>query len=290
MIIDVNVDITQHLSALKKAGVTDIIGYLNPHGQTSKVVTPARAKAIAAAGMTLALVSEGWGDFQHGDISAAAGKRDAEHALAALPTLGASPTAAVYFAVDTDASTGQIQSLVVPYFKAIKAAFAGSKYRIGAYASGAVCNACLALGLIDFSWITQSNGFLGTKEFLASGRWTLHQQMPAKVAGIDCDPDVANTGVTDWGQFVPFALVPAANTVELSPAGYPVASAKNVADARLTAATGAMHNLLANGIAKFVPDWPSWLKVDIPAAALEHMAPALAQAALNAADGAAKEK
>lgn len=284
MIIDLAIDATPHLPALAKAGVTGIIGYLNPHGTTGKVVTPQRAKAIAAAGMSLALVSEGWGDFAHGDISAAAGRRDAEHALASLPLLGAPKNSCVYFAVDTDASTSQIISLVVPYFKAAFEVLANAGYRVGAYGSGAVCNAALAAQVCDLAWLAAPTGWLGSREFLAGKKWTLHQGLPMTLAGIDCDPDVANG--EDWGQFVPFAQGPqAANKTVVTqataatPAPNPVLS---LYDRQLDASTTAIHAILANGIHNFVAAWPSWAQFAIPPSLLGFIAPALGKAALDA--------
>ena len=247
MIIDVNVDVTSHLGALAKAGVTDVIGYLNPHGTTSKVITPQRAKAIAAAGMTLALVSEGWGDFAHGDISAAKGKTDAEHALATLPTLGAPDGSAVYFAVDTDASSTQIAKLVLPYFAAIRAVFGGntapngyrtaSKFRVGVYASGAVCNSALVADLVDLTWLAAPTGWLGSKEFLLGKKWVLHQGLPTKIAGVDCDPNTSNG--SDWGQFVPFG---AAQNIAAAQAQ--VALSVISSDKQLATVTDAIHAMV----------------------------------------------
>jgi len=290
VIIDVNEDVTKHLPALSAAGVVTVIGYLNPHGTTGKVITPQRARAIAAAGMTLGLVSEGWGDFAHGEISAAAGKRDAEHALAALPALGAPTGAAVYFAVDTDASMNQVNGLVVPYFRAIQAAFAGSGYRTGAYGSGAICEAVLANRLVDFTWLSCSLGWLGSKEFLASNKWSLRQHVPSKVVGIDCDVDEAHG---DFGAFVPFgqpaqgaAVVAAAPQVAASaPQPMPTAAAAPAPATPLQAASNAISNVLLNGIHKYAVNWPSWLQIIIPTGAIEHIAPVLAKAALDAAAG-----
>jgi hypothetical protein len=285
MIIDVNIDVTVHLDALKRAGVTGIIGYLNPHGTTSKVITPARAKAIASAGMTLALVSEGWGDFQHGDISAATGKRDAENALKVLPMLGARAGACVYFAVDTDATMGQISTLVVPYFRSIKAVFASSGYRVGVYASGAVCEAALAAGAADLAWLAAPTGWLGSREFFTSGKWVLHQHVPSKVAGIDCD---VNDASGDYGEFVPFtpsAQDEAKQTIEAEEAAGATPSAAPPAtlyERQLDAASGAIRAMLSNGIHNYVANWPSWLQLIIPSEAIGHIAPALAKAALEA--------
>lgn len=295
MIIDLAVDATPHLAAFKKAGVTDVIGYLNPHGATGKVITPARAKAIAQAGMSLAIVSEGWGDFAHGDISAAAGKRDAEHALAAMPLLGAPDGACVYFAVDTDASTNQIIHLVMPYFQAIRATFGGQeapngmrtarKYRVGVYASGAVCNAALAADFADLAWLAAPTGWLGSREFAATKKWVLHQGLPTHVAGVDCDPNTANGD--DWGQFVPFgeslvhAPMPSAqvpSVVKPAPAPNPVLS---LYDRQLDASSTAIGAILANGIHKIAGDLAA-IGLVIPSGATLPMSNMLGKAALDA--------
>src|SRR5579863_8465785 len=114
-IIDTNHDVTPHLPALKAAGVKSVIRYLSPiNPKGEKCIKPAEAKAIAAAGLRLALVCEGWGDFAHGGISAGAGQRDGEWCAQYAPTVGASAAACIYFAVDTDASPAQINKLVLP--------------------------------------------------------------------------------------------------------------------------------------------------------------------------------
>jgi hypothetical protein len=284
-IIDVNVDVTQHLSALAKAGVTDIIGYLNPHGTTSKVITPARAKAIASHQMSLALVSEGWGDFAHGDISAAKGVTDAQHAKNALAALGAPDNVCIYFAVDTDASSSQIMSLVIPYFKSIHA-FASGEFRVGVYGSGAVCNACLAANVVDLAWLAAPTGWLGSKEFLASKKWVLHQGLPTHIAGVDCDPNMANG--TDWGQFIPFSGVeieaPSAQSIseaQAQTAASVQAPSAPLYDRQLSAANGAINAMLANGIHKLSDDLAA-LGLNIPSGATGSMSALLAKAALDA--------
>jgi len=206
-VIDCNVDPTPHLELLKAAGVTGIFQYLNPLGVNAKACTPERARAIAASGLRLGLVSEGWGDFAHGGISAAAGERDGEHALAQAPLLGAPDGAAVYFAVDCDASARETSKLVLPYFAAIKKVLAG-KFRVGVYGSGLVCSTVLDARLADLAWLSASRGWQGSREFLASGKWALAQQLPKRIATFEFDPDDARG---DCGDFVPFAAVEAAS-------------------------------------------------------------------------------
>lgn len=204
-ILDTNVDTTAHLKTLKLAGVKTIIRYLSPiYPAGEKCVKAPEAHAIAAAGMRLGLVNEGWGDFAHGGISAGAGERDGEWCAKYAPTIGVPDGACVFFAVDTDASAAQIQKLVIPYFGSIDASFRSlaPKLRVGVYGSGNVCAAVTAQNLAGLSWLSCSLGWGGSRAFLASGKWALRQHVPATVAGLDCDLDDANG---DIGDFVPFA-------------------------------------------------------------------------------------
>lgn len=200
-VIDVAEDVTAHLAELKRAGVETIFGYLNPLGATSaKAITPLRARAIRDAGLRLGLVSEGWGDFAHRGISAGAGQRDAVHALRVAPTLGVTDSAVIYFAVDTDATWGQIISLVVPYFASLKKA--APECRIGVYGSGAVCETILQQQLAEKAWLAGSSGWLRSREFAVTDKWALKQHVPGKIGTVHCDANEANGEI---GDFVPFS-------------------------------------------------------------------------------------
>jgi Domain of unknown function (DUF1906) len=204
-IIDTTEDVSSAASTLHALGVRTIMGYLNPLGQSGKVVTPTRAKALAAAGLRLGLVSEGWGDFAHGAISATRGASDAVSALRNAPLLGAPYGSIIYFAVDTDANNVQIMTLVVPYLRAIEQTFAGV-YSSGVYGSGAVCEAALDAGLVKATWLAQSMGWLRSREFALTRKWTLMQGMPMMLDGISCDGNTLGTGAV-LGDFVPFEKV-----------------------------------------------------------------------------------
>jgi hypothetical protein len=203
-IIDTNHDTSRRLDRLKAAGVETIIRYLspiNPAGE--KCIKAAEARMIAAAGLKLGLVCEGWGDFAHGGISAGSGERDAQWCFDYLPTIGAVPNACLYFAVDVDANPPQIAKLVIPYFQSIYAVFTDDNpYRVGVYGSGAVCQAVTDAGLCDLTWLSCSMGWDESRDYLASKKWAIRQHVPQVIAGIDTDPDDANG---DIGDFTPFA-------------------------------------------------------------------------------------
>ncbi len=190
LIIDVAEDVTAKLGALKASGIRTIFGYLssiNPNG--GKCLTPSRVRAIAAAGMRVGLVHEGWGGVGGKGISAADGTRDGRYCRVRARVLGAPKGACVYFACDQDFTLQQIRTLVLPYFAAIRAAFADRFYRVGVYGSGAVCSAVIAAGAADLSWLAQSRGWLGYSAWLAKANLV---QGPAEIlTGLDVDTDAA---------------------------------------------------------------------------------------------------
>ncbi len=271
-IIDTNHDTTRHLPTLKGASVKTIIRYLspiNPAGE--KCVKVSEARAIAAAGLRLGLVCEGWGDFAHGGISAGAGERDGEWCARYAPQVGVPENACIYFAVDVDASAGQIRKLVIPYFAAVAATFKqfAPKLRVGVYGSGAVCDAVVAVKLADVAWLSCSIGWAGSRDFLASNKWALRQHLPLPIAGIDSDPDDANG---DFGDFVPFANNVIAQYSE-----------------KMGVATQAEYTVAANAIVKIInadidADVPGWARGMIPGDMAPKLAGACAKAGIDAVD------
>lgn len=213
-VIDTNHITTPKLGALKAAGVRTIIRYINPiNTKDEKTVKAAEARAIAAAGMKLGLVCEGWGGtgpqgLGH-SISADAGQRDAMVCRTYAPTIGAPAGACIYFAVDTDVSNDQVQRYVIPYFQQIWRILkdqnrAGPVYRVGVYGPGVVCKIVKASALCDLTWLSNAMGWNGSRPYRDSNEWDLLQALPKDIAGIDTDPDtIGRSG--DIGDFVPFA-------------------------------------------------------------------------------------
>lgn len=281
LIIDTAEDITAKLPAIKAAGVQTVYGYLssiNPTG--AKCVTPARARAIAAAGLRLGLVHEGWGGVGGRGISAIDGVRDGNYCKKAAATLGAPKGACVYFACDTDFSSAQVNSMVLPYFEAIREAFEGSGYRVGVYGSGAVCAAVIGAKFADLSWEAQSRGWTGYSAWLNNAAMT--QGPETHLDGIDIDTDAAPG---DIGDFVPFAEPLAAAAPP--PAALPVGATAE--DYQIGAA--ALEKLVIADVAADIDQQvPSMFRGMIPANMAQQVAQQLgppgAKAVIDAVDAA----
>lgn len=203
-IIDTPANVTRYLPHLD--GTHTIIRYITrgaPGG--SKHIKLPEVRAIKAAGKKLAIVHETWGDFEHagrGGISKRDGELDGSYSRQIMPKLGAPAGACVYFAVDVEASAAQIKNNVLPYFRAVREAFADGEYTVGIYGPGAVCQAVQDEGLADYFWLANAKGWKGYNAFKPSA--SIVQRLPTHIAGgLDVDPNDAQ--VDEWGQFTPFA-------------------------------------------------------------------------------------
>jgi len=197
LIIDLAVDPTPRLAALRSANVGTIFSYLssiNPTG--AKCWTPQRVRAVADAGMRVGLVHEGWGGVGGKGISTPDGSRDGKYCRERATELGAPKGSCVYFACDTDFVPSQITALVLPYFKQIRSEFADGYYRVGIYGSGAVCSAAKSAGFVDLTWLAQSRGWSGYVSWLPKA--DMVQGKVTKLAGLDVDTDKAQGDIGDY--------------------------------------------------------------------------------------------
>jgi len=198
--LDACVDMTPAHGQLKALGFDTIKRY----GAAApwKCIKVAEAKSMQAHGLKLTLIYE----VSAKDIllGAAEGTKAGQHAVAFAPTVGLPPGigAAIYPTADFDLQRSQLMT-ALSYLRAFAAACPG--YDLGFYANGIGNDAAFEAGIIKYRWITQSMGFAGSKESLAAGRFEIAQRLPAKVCGLDVDPDSLRVAGADIGARVPFA-------------------------------------------------------------------------------------
>jgi len=206
MIIDTNHRTTTKLSGLAANGVTAIIRYYARFTQQrEKRLIRSEAEAILNAGMSIAVVHQAAGD-QAAAFSHDSGIADATYARNyGAKVIGQPDGSAIYFAVDFDADQPEVNNRIVPYFRAVRSVLQSSdllpKYKVGVYGDGVTLKTLLDGGLVEFTWISQSLGFPGTRQFKSSNRWTLFQHLPSTIDGLDLDVDDLNPAFTDFGAF-----------------------------------------------------------------------------------------
>jgi hypothetical protein len=201
---DTTQDTTSKVSDIKAANYDFVARYLSQSHW--KVINPSEANAIAAAGLGLVLVYED-GPTTSSYFSFGRGQADATRAAQQATLVGAPAGSAIYFAVDYDASPGDIGGVITQYFNGVAdalksfAAANGTSYSVGIYGSGASCNGIAGGGLAQYGWLAQSHGWSGYDSYNA---WSIRQGMPAVIVGISVDPDDA---IGDYGVISPPASV-----------------------------------------------------------------------------------
>lgn len=199
--VDAAVNLATQATCLKTNGFDFAIRYYNIKNSKQlpeKRLTLPEAQALVRAGLQIGAVFEegiSQSSFNHATGLAHAG---VAHDLA-TNKIGQPAGGAIYFAVDFDATPAEVATGIKPYFEGIRDGLAAAgggtaRYSVGVYGSGLACSSLLDSGLATFTWLSQSTGFPGSKQFAKDKLYNLIQFLPKSVCGIDLDPDETNPG------------------------------------------------------------------------------------------------
>jgi hypothetical protein len=166
---------------LLQAGKAFVVRYHASHTlQPQKRLTPREAAQLARAGLDIVTVYQDRAN-QPEDFSLARGEQDGRAAFTFASQVGQPPGSAVYFAVDADMSTAQVNDAVLPYFQGVRAGLAAmasltggsTGFRVGVYGSGRVCQRVKENhALAELSWLAQSTGWADSKTYAT---WDMQQ-------------------------------------------------------------------------------------------------------------------
>lgn len=210
------VDISEMITArfakkMKEVGVSVVARYYDYSNETlpGKRLRPEEIKFLSDQGLKMLVV------FQHNNNKAATfkdwknrGPGDAAEALKLAGSFSQQANSAIYFGVDGDfvgQGSGFLSNEVKNYFDEVKSTFnkAKTNYAIGVYGSGAACDMLRSEKLVQYCWISQSRGFVGTADSLKAGRYDIEQYLPGRCGGKSMDFNRFKPGTTDIGQFAP---------------------------------------------------------------------------------------
>lgn len=197
-VIDTNSNCTDKTDVLRAKGVTAVGRYYRiVHPEWA--LTKAEAQKLSAAGQKLFTVYE---DTGHNlTLTAAQGKADGQNALEQATEVGQPAGTPIYFALE-GLPNGYVESdlpAIRKYFNGVQQAI-GSKYELGVYSNGLVCETLLDEGICGYTWLSASKAFAGTRDFYRSGRWNLAQMTPLDQNWNGLSVDV-NEAKADFGAF-----------------------------------------------------------------------------------------
>ena len=124
-------------------------------------------------------------------FNASEGEKDAIVALSLAKERNQTAGSAIYFAVDYDASYGEMTNIKA-YFSAIKSVFdnADVKYKIGVYGNGLTCSTIKGL-YAEYSWLNCSTGHHGYSQYDSPDKYNIKQAEQIVYNNITFDDDIA---------------------------------------------------------------------------------------------------
>lgn len=197
--IDASVNCTVKAFDLQANGIEFVCRYYANSGK--KILSRSEALALSQAGLNIVVVWEDGYPTKGSYFSYAKGVDDGSSAYHDALVIGQPIDSPIYFAVDYDASPADVSGGICDYFRGVATGFAASggtdeqTHPIGVYGSGATCSFLLARNLVTFTWLSQSTGFRGSKDFAA---WNIKQGPDQQMVGIDVDFDESTD---DYGGF-----------------------------------------------------------------------------------------
>ena len=207
--LDTTVELTRHAEALKAQGYDFALRYYSHNA--AKNLSLGEARALSQAGLRIGVVWETAGT-RAGFFTRAQGLADGAAAFQmARDVIGQPFGSAIYFAVDFNPTQADLDGAISNYFTGVHAAlFVAAEgqpsYRVGVYGSGLCCATLIDRGQASLSWLSQSTGFAGSRQYAEQQRYDLIQLLPARIPGggdvvLDIDPDATHPD-RDGGLFV----------------------------------------------------------------------------------------
>jgi len=196
--LDANVPLTHVGACLKNHGFGFAMRYYSLK-QRAKNLTSSEARALVNAGLQIGVVFEETAKRSLSGRAAGVNDGNSAHHSAANEIKQPASTP-IYFAVDFDAKPAEIP-VIRNYFEGVRDGLAQAnggtpRYQVGVYGSGLTCSELLKEHLVTFTWLTESTGFNGSKQFAQQKRFNLIQMFVPpdglSVCGVVGDPNEMN--------------------------------------------------------------------------------------------------
>ena len=168
---------------IKNAGYTHVGRYLTGSvgkEHTPKYLTSAEVKNIENAGLSVFPIYQDGGYELNYFKDPSQGSVDAQTAILAAERIGIPSGTTIYFAVDFDCYSYQIDTFIIPYFEQIHMIFFSStndkNYKVGIYAPRYVCTKVYEAGLASKSFVADmSTGFSCNLGYSMPKNWAFDQ-------------------------------------------------------------------------------------------------------------------
>ena len=174
--------------ALRDLGYLEVGRYLTnaKTGDFDKKMTSEEIQAIRESGLKVFPIFQTYGG-ESSYFTKSQGMQDATDAVEAAKNLGFPKGTVIYFAVDYDVLTADIEEHIVPYFSGIHERL-GNLFQVGVYGPRMVCNTLSDYNITVRSFVADmSSGFTGNIGVIMPANWAYDQFVETSAAGIAID-------------------------------------------------------------------------------------------------------
>jgi hypothetical protein len=199
--IDLPTDARDVSMELKGSHLDFIARYYRDPTSRWPPLSAAEAQAVSSVGLRLVALWESRAQ-NPSYFSYASGYADAQSAYRQARAIGQPPGSAIYFAVDYNAPSRDVEGTIDHYFRGVLAGLiteAGGhqpEYRIGVYGSGSVCGYLKGARLVQLTWLSNSTAWEGYGGF---SDWDIRQGMKSRNLSFSHD---SNEARGDYGGFL----------------------------------------------------------------------------------------
>ena len=184
--LDANNNLTDYAGHLADLGFNFVGRYINPG--KAEPLTTAEINALTAHDIYAVSIWEQGSPTSPLYFQTDRGVSDGDAAVTAAQSIGQPAGTPIYFAVDYDASPGDLPS-IASYFSAVHQRVRSAGYFVGVYGSGIVCR-----DLSEIGWVSKT--FAGYDDW--KDKADIVQGVETRILGLDVDLDTANGDAGGW--------------------------------------------------------------------------------------------
>lgn len=185
--LDTVSNVSSIVNSIRSQGYSFVIRYYSLSAN-AKRTSPAEIAAIGNAGLKRVVVYQNLRNA-YSKFSESIAANDAADAIAQARNVG-QPSSVIYFAVDYDASSSEIEANIKAHFRKLSTLLPQAGYSVGVYGSRLVCKRLKDANLVSATWVATPNDWgVGT----VFNNWNIHQLGGVSIGSVQFDMNEASS-------------------------------------------------------------------------------------------------
>jgi hypothetical protein len=184
--LDSTASLASKAALLAANGYTFAARYIFERSDFKTPLTKQEANELSKAGLSIVTIFESGSPTSAAYFNGGKGESDGIIARAKARDAGQPAGTPIYAAVDYDAAPDDLDAIAA-YFASFREQIKQWGYVAGVYGSGLVCDRLAEIGLVSYTWLSQSKGFAGYDHWLPRANLVQGRETELHAADVDLD-------------------------------------------------------------------------------------------------------